>query len=1614
MRKLKNLWLLIFLLSFTQNYAQTTDVITGLDNPYCITLKGNDLYFRSNLYISKVDLSNTSNIIQVANSSTSVYDMIFDENILYSAANNRIGKKDINDGNTNGNSFLITGFGYAHGITKKDGVLYVADWQDNLIYKTNIENPSLQEVISVTDPLDLTFNGDDLYISTVENKIYKTTITDVNPTLTEITSTNGRPYSLLIFGNDLFYTEFETGKILKIDITESSPVATEVVSNLSGPIDMAFDGIDLYIAEKDGDKISKLNINQDSTAPEITSCPSSLDNISVNENCQGVIPDYTNLVIATDDFTNPPSITQDPTPGSILEKGITTIIFTASDSSGNTTTCSTTVTVIDNQGPIPNLETLPEITAECEVTNLSEPSATDSCGGNVIVSHNATLPITTQGTTVVTWTFEDENGNTSTQIQNISINDNIDPFTFDENLFYTTGYGTPELILDETPSIMHMMIVEDTMYFVNWSSKKLQSFSLSDPAGTLQELYTSPSELFGLTEKNGELYLSNTGGEIIKYTINTQQTEIIASDLGSLRGLAFNGEDLYCGIYNLNKVIKLNPSISNPIATDVVTGIGSPMGIDFNGNDLFIADYWTSKIYKVDVSQTLPINNPGAFNSLTRVVDVKVVGEELFLSRYSGGGIFKTSISGSSPILIDNTYGQTASLEFKDNTIYASAVNFGIYKIPFETEYIQNELADITANCEVTSLETPSTSDNCSENIIVTHDATLPITEIGATTVVTWTIDDGNGNIVTVPQNIIIVDNEKPEVIVLEDLTADCEINEANIIAPITTDNCAGEITATTESNLNFSEQGTFEIVWKFNDGNDNEIEVIQNVIINDITDPETIVLEDLTTECEINEANIIAPTTTDNCVGEITATTESDLNFTEQGSFEILWIFNDGNDNEIEVIQNVIINDITDPEIIVLEDLTAECEINEVNIIAPTTTDNCAGEITATTESNLNFSEQGTFEIVWIFNDGNDNEIEIIQNVIINDITDPETIVLEDLTAECEINEFNIIAPTTTDNCAGEITATTESDLNFTEQGTFEIVWIFNDGNDNEIEVIQNVIIDDITDPEAIVLENLTAECEINEFNIIAPTTTDNCAGEITATTESNLNFSEQGTFEIVWIFNDGNDNEIEIIQNVIINDITDPEAIILEDLTADCEINEANIIAPTTTDNCAGVITATTESDLNFTEQGTFEIIWIFNDGNDNEIEVIQNVIIDDIINPETIVLEDLTAECEINEFNIIAPTTTDNCAGVITATTESDLNFTEQGTFEIIWIFNDGNDNEIEVIQNVIIDDITNPEAVALGDINAQCELSPSEITFPITTDNCAGEITATTNSELTFTEQGTFEIVWKFNDGNDNEIEVIQIVTIEDTEAPTFVNCYEDIIIDMGSGCEYPILDYTEYDFGLADNCSDEITVTQNLEPETIITESTEIIITFTDIYNNTSECSFMLEVIDTVAPYFECPETQNISVEENELYTLEDFTIDIPVSFACDEVSFTQTPAPGTELEPGDHTITLEIEDEYGNTDSCEFLVKVTEDLDIDEVNLNSLIKVFPNPAKDILNIESKQEIESIYILDLTGKIIFKQKDNSKKQIDVSTFARGVYYIKVNTQNNSTLKKILIQ
>lgn len=122
----------------------------------------------------------------------------------------------------------------------------------------------------------------------------------------------------------------------------------------------------------------------DDTPPVIENCPDDLT-IGADSDCLGVIPDLivpdvTDLAIATDNCTPSDEIilTQSPAAGSEIGLGTTIVSLTATDAAGNSTTCSVTIELEENgclnppaPDPEPEPEPEPQPVPGCDPNNQS-------------------------------------------------------------------------------------------------------------------------------------------------------------------------------------------------------------------------------------------------------------------------------------------------------------------------------------------------------------------------------------------------------------------------------------------------------------------------------------------------------------------------------------------------------------------------------------------------------------------------------------------------------------------------------------------------------------------------------------------------------------------------------------------------------------------------------------------------------------------------------------------------------------------------------------------------------------------------------------------------------------------------------------------------------------------------------------------------------------------------------------------------------------------------------------------------------------------------------------------------------------------------------------------
>ncbi len=111
----------------------------------------------------------------------------------------------------------------------------------------------------------------------------------------------------------------------------------------------------------------------------------------------------------------------------ISEQGTYTITWTYEDNYNNVSTQQQIVIVDDTIAPVPDIAQLDDILRQCSVTITDLPTATDNCCGTIVATTTDLLTYTEQGIYTITWTYQDDYNNVSTQQQTVIIDDTTNP-----------------------------------------------------------------------------------------------------------------------------------------------------------------------------------------------------------------------------------------------------------------------------------------------------------------------------------------------------------------------------------------------------------------------------------------------------------------------------------------------------------------------------------------------------------------------------------------------------------------------------------------------------------------------------------------------------------------------------------------------------------------------------------------------------------------------------------------------------------------------------------------------------------------------------------------------------------------------------------------------------------------------------------------------------------------------------------------------------------------------------------------------------------------------------------------------------------------------------------
>jgi gliding motility-associated-like protein len=1037
-------------------------------------------------------------------------------------------------------------------------------------------------------------SGIDVFQDTayVVNKEGTSLVIGVDTTTGTQTVLNGpslsNPWGLIVIPESIVFDNITVTNVSCLAATDGQAVLTfsggvgpysytmnsTTVNNVTSPItisNLAAGTYNIILTDNEGATATTsviVSTLPDTTAPTITA-PIAVTVPADSGSCQTAT-----VALGTPVFSdNCPGTTVANNAPATFPIGLTTVIWTATDASGNPATAAQTVTVEDTQNPTITAPVAVTVTADsgsCNATAvaLGTPVFSDNCTGTTVAND---APVTFQtGITTVTWTATDAAGNTATATQTVTVQDNQNP-----TITAPVAITVPADVAACTASavVLGTPIFADNCTGATVANDAPAIF----PIGLTTVTWTA-------TDAAG-----NTATATQTVTVEDTQNPVITAPVA----------------------ITVPADLAACTATAVV--LGSPI----------FSDNCTGATVANDAPATFPIgitnvtwtatDAAGNTSTATQTVTVEdtqnpVITAPVAITQSADAGACEAAtVALGTPVFSDNCTGTTvannapATFPVGTTTVTWTATDAaGNTATATQTVTIEdNENPVITApvaitvpvdsgNCEATSvvLGIPIFSDNCTGATVANNaPATFPI---GLTTV-TWTATDAAGNTATATQTVTVEDNENPVITIPAPMTVStdatsCEATGVVLATPVFSDNCTGA-TIANDAPASFP-LGITTITWTVTDAAGNTNTTTQQITVEDnqnpiVTAPSAITVPTDAATCEATGVILGTPVFSDNCVG-VTITNNAPAIF-PQGITNVTWTATDAAGNTATAIQTVTVQDvqnplITAPAAITVPATAGACYAANVNLGTPIVSDNCTN-FTVTNNAPAQFPI-GITTVTWTVTDVAGNTATATQTVTVNDtqnpsITVPANVITSTDADSCVATGVILGLPTVIDNCTN-FNVTNNAPVTYPLGATI-VTWTITDQAGNSDTGYQVVSVMDTHAPLVTNLNPITVpanpnSCEATNVNLGSPVFTDNCMLD-TVTNNAPVIFPG-GVTTVTWTATDEEGNVATFAQTVTVIDnqnpiITAPAAITTAG-NQNCQYVGLDLGEPVVSDNC------------------------------------------------------------------------------------------------------------------------------------------------------------------------------------------------------------------------------------------------------------------------------------------------------------------------------------------------------------------------------------------------------------------------------------------------------------
>ena len=893
------------------------------------------------------------------------------------------------------------------------------------------------------------------------------------------------------------------------------------------------------------------------------------------------------------------SFTGSHTSGDFFPVGTTTVTYTATDVNGNTQSTSFNVVVADLNPVItgvPSDITQGNDAGSCNaVVTWTAPVVTDNCSGVVVTSTHASGDIFSVGTTTVTYSAVDVNGNTTTASFNVTVSDTEDPMFVSAPADITISSTATTC---DAPATWAAPVVDDNCTALPTLTSTHSSGDVF-PVGTTAVTYTvldaagnSQTHTFNVTVEDNTAPVIASTSDI---TVSVDANSCTSNNPGVMVPLASDNCDANVTVVG-SRSDALNINDPYPTGTTVITWTA----VDVAGNNATALTQNVTVIDTIAPYITSQLADTFYVDENSCVFYLEAWRDSLAYSDNCGGS---PTITSSRPAnLFLNKGSHVISYTLSDANGNSRTYNHHVEIVDTISPWLLNMPANVLAyagasSCGTTVSWTPPTaSDNCVGFVLTGSAQSGDYFSLGTTTVV-YTLVDAVGLSIQDSFDITVVDtispviNTKPATLVLNS-SGSASLNLSDVLATTTTDNCGVSSVVLGTSSFTCSDLGANTVTITATDVNGNTSTATATVTVIDNSAP-AVSTQNVTVYLDANGSASISvsdvhSSSTDNCGVSGTTISQSTFGCSDLGANSVTVSSTDASGNVGTATAIVTVIDTISPILVVPSSaLVAYATSNScgasVYFTGVSGSDNCSSPtLTYDYTSGATFNI-GTTVVTATATDASGNAVSSTFNVTVIDtispiiVGTPSTVtIVPDLNSCSSLVSWN--TPSATDNCGATLSSSSVSGSSFTT-GTHTVTFTATDASGNTTTSSLTFTVNDVVNPTITNLPNDTTlyagmnTCDA-AFTWPQIVGADNCSSvTVTTSVPSGTLFSTGQTVVNVTAV-DASGNTATGQFTVTVLDTVAPTWVFVPSniTTGNCSASVV-FTAPVASDNCSGV---------------------------------------------------------------------------------------------------------------------------------------------------------------------------------------------------------------------------------------------------------------------------------------------------------------------------------------------------------------------------------------------------------------------------------------------------------